>query len=152
MFNNDQFSSMIWFFVGLVIMYFSISHGLGELGSPFTGFMPFLTGLAMSILSVIGFIKGTRDRVKGKKWKSFMKNVQWQKPLITLIGLCAFILLLNTLGFILTTALLVGFLLRVIQPQKWGVVISGAILTSLVNYLLFVIWLKTQLPKGIFKF
>ena len=152
MLNNDQVSSAIWFGIGLLIIIFSIPYGLGELRSPTTGFMPFLTGLAICTLAAIGFVGGTLERIGGKKWKSLLKNVKWGKPLIAVIALFAYALLLNTLGFLLGTALLVGFLLRAVEPQKWLVVILGAILTSVSAYLIFQVWLETQLPPGILQF
>ncbi len=151
MLNNDQVSSAIWFFVGMLIMVFSVPYGLGELRSPSTGFMPFLTGAAICILSFIGLLLGTRAKKQGERWKNFMKGIKWGKPLVALTALFAYAFLLNYLGFILSTALLVGFLLRAIHPQKWVVVVSGALLISLIAYVVFQLWLETQLPAGIFR-
>lgn len=152
MLNNDQVSSAIWFFIGLLVIIFSIPYGLGELRAPHTGFMPFLTGLAICTLSVIGFIGATLERKAGKKWTSLVKGVKWSKPLVAMIALFVFALILDTLGFIVSTALLVGFLLRAVEPQKWFVVILGATLISLTTYVIFQVLLETQLPAGILKF
>ena len=152
MLNNDQLSSMVWLGIGALIMVFAVPHGLGGVHSPGAGFMPFLIGLAICILAVIVFIQGTAARLRGSLWESIVKDVRWEKPLITLAALLVYVLLMNFLGFILATALLVGFLLKVIHPQKWPVVLSGAVLTSLASYILFQIWLKTQLPVGILRF
>jgi putative tricarboxylic transport membrane protein len=152
MFNNDQISSAAWFFIGLLILIFSIPYGLGEVHSPGTGFMPFYTGLAMCALSALIFMEATRAKKSGAKWENPLKGTLWVKPLIALVALIVYALLMDKLGFILATALLVGFLLRGIHPQKWSVVIGGAILTSLVTYLVFQVWLKTQLPAGILSF
>jgi hypothetical protein len=72
--------------------------------------------------------------------------------LIAFLALIVYALLLEWLGFILTTLLLVGFLLRTIYPQKWSVVISASVLTSLMTYVVFRVWLQTQLPAGILSF
>jgi putative tricarboxylic transport membrane protein len=152
MLNNDQMSSIIWFIVGGLIILFSIPYGFGGFHSPGTGFLPFLVGLVICALAVIVFIQGTLARSRGKKWVSVVKGVKWEKPLYTLIALLFYVLLLDFLGFILASALLVAFLLRMIHPQRWLVVISGAMLTSILSYVIFRVWLKTQLPIGIFNF
>jgi putative tricarboxylic transport membrane protein len=152
MFNNDQISSAAWFFIGLLILIFSIPYGLGEVHSPGTGFMPFYTGVTMCVFSVFIFIEATRARRDGLRWENPLKGTLWEKPIIALAALVAYALLMDRLGFLLATALLIGFLLRGIHPQKWIVVILGAILTSIIMYLVFQVWLKTQLPAGIFGF
>jgi hypothetical protein len=63
-------------------------------------------------------------------------------------ALVAYVFLLKHLGFLLSTMLFIGFLLRAIAPQRWPVVIGMAILTALVCYGIFEWWLKAQLPKG----
>jgi putative tricarboxylic transport membrane protein len=152
MFNNDQISSAAWFFIGLLILIFSIPYGIGEVHAPETGFMPFYTGVTMCLLSAIIFIEATRARRGGLRWENPLQGTLWEKPIIALTALVAYALLMDKLGFILATALLIGFLLRGIHPQKWIVVIAGALLTSLITYLVFQVWLKTQLPAGIFGF
>jgi len=152
MFNNDQISSAAWFFIGLLILYFAIPYGIGKVHAPETGFMPFYTGVAMCVLSGLIFMEATRAKRNGVKWENPLKGLAWGKSLIALAALVAYALLMDTMGFILATALLIGFLMRGIHPQKWSVVIAGALLTSLVTYLVFQVWLKTQLPAGILSF
>ena len=77
-----------------------------------------------------------------------MRNVRWKKSLIVFLSLLAYVLLLKPLGFLLVTAFFIGFLLVAVQPQRWYVVISGAIGTAIGTYGIFEVWLKAQLPKG----
>jgi hypothetical protein len=111
-----------------------------------------LTGCAIVILSGIGFIAGTVKQKKGEKWKSVFKGLMWHKPFIAFVAIIIYALVIDWLGFLITSFLLVGFLLRVIIPQKWWVVIVGATLTSIIFYVFFQIWLGAQLPKGILNF
>jgi putative tricarboxylic transport membrane protein len=152
MMNNEQISSAIWFAIGLMILFYSLPYGIGGIRSPGTGFLPFLTGVAICVLASTVFITGTRSRRRGVKWINPFAKVMWSKPLTALAALLVYAFILNPVGFIPSTALLVGFLLRVIQPQSWLVVLLGAILTSLVTYLVFQVWLGTQLPAGLLGF
>jgi uncharacterized BrkB/YihY/UPF0761 family membrane protein len=67
-------------------------------------------------------------------------------------ALVLYTILLKTLGFLLTTFLLVLYLFRVIEPLSWKKVFAGAFLTACGAYLVFDLWLQAQLPKGIFGF
>jgi hypothetical protein len=146
--NNDQVSAAVWLILGLIIAFASIQYGLGTPDSPGTGFMPFLTGLAIALFSVFGLVHGTLKRRQGVRWKPTLLGSNWRKSLIVLAALLGYILLLKPLGFSLCTALFIGFLLRAVQPQRWPVVMAGAIGTALGAFGIFELWLKAQLPKG----
>jgi hypothetical protein len=147
-FNNDQVSAAIWLAAGIIITFAALRYELGTLASPGTGFMPFLAGLAIVLFSFLGLVQGTLRRKQGFGWKPSMRGLRWEKSLIVLAALFAYILLLTPLGFSLCTALFIGFLLRTVKPQGWSVVIAGSILTALGSYGIFELWLKAQLPKG----
>lgn len=146
--NNDQASAAFWFVLGAIIAIASVPCDLGTLDSPGTGFLPFLAGLAISFFSIIGLAHGSLRQKKGVGWKPVMRDVEWKKYLTVLLSLLAYALLLKPFGFLLCTLLFVGFLLVAVQPQRWYVVISGAVGTAIGTYGIFEIWLKAQLPKG----
>ncbi|NWF56124.1 MAG: tripartite tricarboxylate transporter TctB family protein [Syntrophaceae bacterium] len=148
--NNDQLSSTVWFILGLAVCLGSLQYKLGTPASPGTGFMPFLAGLAICFFSGIGLIHSTLRRRQGEGWVPLLRGVLWKNALIILVSLLAYALLLVPLGFSLTTALFIGFLLRAIAPQRWSVVVACSLLTAAISYLLFEVWLKAQLPKGPF--
>ncbi len=125
-----------------------MTYGLGTLDSPGTGFMPFLAGLAITLFAFMGLVQGLFDRRARLPWKPVLSRVNWKKSLIVLVALFGYVLLLKPLGFSLCTAFFIGFLLRAVQPQKWPVVVAGAIGTALGAYSIFELWLKAQLPKG----
>jgi len=147
-FNNDQVSGAIWIAVGIAVALGSLRYGLGALESPGTGFLPFLAGCAIALLALIGLIQSTLKRRKGTGWTPILRGVLWQKPLLVMAALFAYALLMKPLGFLLCTVLFIGFLLRTVEPQRWLVVIAGAIGTALGAFAIFEIWLKTQLPRG----
>ncbi len=150
--NNDQFTSALIFIMGLLVCFFSIPYGIAVMPKPGTGFWPFCTGVAICFLAGGVCLEATLQGRKGLKWKNPFAGLQWSKPLIALAALVVYALLLSTLGFILSTLLLVSLLLRAIEPQKWLVVTLVSTLTSLISYLLFAVWLDTPLPAGIFGF
>ena len=147
-FNNDQVSAAIWFVSGLIIASGSMQYGLGTLDSPGTGFMPFLAGLAITLFAFMGLVQGILKRRGMVPWAPVLSGVNWKKSLTVLAALLGYVLLLKPLGFSLCTAVFIGFLMRVVHPQKWPVVVAGAIGSALGAYGIFELWLKAQLPKG----
>ena len=150
--NNDQVSSGIWFFIGLTICLASLQYKLGALSSPSSGFLPFLSGSAISFFSIVGFIHATIRKNKGEVWDSLLHAVRWKKALIIIISLFAYGLLLGSIGFFLCTLLFIGFLLRVVVPQRWSLVIGGSVLITVASYVVFEVLLKAQMPKGFLVF
>lgn len=152
MLNNDQLSSAILFFMGLLVTYFSIPYQVGTIYAPEAGFLPFCIGIVICLLASGVFVQGTVSHRRGTKWSNPLDKVMWWKPLIAMIAIVVYAFVLSFLGYVLSTILLVGFLLRAIQPQKWVVVVIGSILTALTTHLVFKIWLGTQLPPGFLGF
>jgi len=146
--NNDQVSTILWFACGGAIAWGSVMHGLGTLASPGSGFITFLAGLGICFFSFIGIVDATFRNRKGEGWRPVMKGRAWEKAVLVMGALTAYALLLPRLGFILCTALFVGFMLRVVKPQSWPVVIAGGILAALGTYAIFELWLQAQLPSG----
>ena len=146
--NNDQWSSTVWFLLGLAVCLGSLQYKMGSPASPGTGFMPFLTGAAICFFSGAGLIHATLRRREGEVWTSPLQGVRWKNALVILTSMLAYALLMVPLGFFLTTTLFIAFLLRAITPQRWSVVAVCSLLTAVASYLLFEVWLQAQLPKG----
>ena len=71
--------------------------------------------------------------------------------LYVVIALFLYAIGMNYLGFFLGTVLLLGFLLKRIDPQPWSVVLSVSILGTMIFYLVFEYWLEVPFPKGMLR-
>jgi putative tricarboxylic transport membrane protein len=69
--------------------------------------------------------------------------------LLVLAALVAYAWLLERLGFLLTTTLVLIFLFKAVEPQRWSVAIAGGVVSTLVAWAVFRLWLGAQLPSGI---
>ncbi len=67
-----------------------------------------------------------------------------------LVVLVVYTFLLEPLGYPLCTFLLVLFMLRVTDPQRWVVALSMSAITAVGSYVLFAVWLSVPLPPGPF--
>ncbi len=117
---------------------------------PGSGFMPFLTGIFICIFSALTFMQAyfKKEGETEKLWQ----NIQFRKLIFTSLSLLIYTFFLDIVGFLICTFFLVFFLIYVVGSENWLKSILGALLTSILSYLLFDTWLKAQLPKGIFGF
>lgn len=147
----DQFSSLFWFILGIAVAYLSYRLGLGTLTSPGPGFLPFWCALILSVLSLVVFFHRTFTRTRGevRGLGHLWEGVRWPRAICVLAAILAYSLLFTSLGYLLSTLALLLFLFKAIEPQKWTVAFGGAVLASLVSFVVFALWLDVQLPRGV---
>lgn len=131
------------------IYYSCYELGLGTLQVPGPGLMPALAAALLFVMSLVIFfleLKGSRGR-EGKT------SLGWQdltRPLILLISLIGYALLLNILGYLVATFLLMFILFSLTEPQKWHKELVLAAIVSTSSYLIFNKGLHVPLPSGLF--
>ncbi len=146
----NQFSSVFWLLLGGAIAFGSYRMGLGTLSHPGPGFLSFWCGFILASLSVLVFVKGRLSpREEAGTFRRLWGGTRWYKGLYVVAALVAYNFTFAYLGFILSTILLLLFLFKAIEPQKWSVAVSGALVASVASYVLFARWLDVQLPVGI---
>ena len=151
--DKDVAGSLFWMGVGILFSAGALKYRLIKSGIPGAGFFPFLAGIIMVILSMM--VLGSALKKKGEdqeaqaKERFFPQRNSLKKIGLALIGLFGYWLLLEFLGFLITTFLFLIFLLKFIEPQRWTTALTTAILATGLSYLLFNLWLKVQMPIGV---
>jgi putative tricarboxylic transport membrane protein len=146
--SRDRFSSLFWMALGAGICYGGVELELGTLHDPGSGFLFFWLGVIMIGLSAIVFVQGG-GKAAAVGIRDAFAGVKWLKILLVLIALSLYGYLFETLGFIPATTLLLVFLFKAVEPQRWWVAVLGAVASSVAAYVLFQVWLGCQLPKGL---
>jgi putative tricarboxylic transport membrane protein len=134
-------------FAGVILLQ---SRGLafGNIRTPHTGFFPSVLALLLVILSLVLLGQALRKSESGTSlWQISAES--WKRIGFILGAMIGFALVLERLGYLLSTFILMVFLLRAIEPQRWIVVITVALLTALVSYVIFASLLGIPLPAGI---
>lgn len=127
--------------------------GLGSFSNPGAGFMPFLCGLVLGLLSLADLVSGMITRWKEeRKDAELWADINWRRLLSTVIILLVYLLALPLLGFCLPTAVLLLLLFRLLEPRPWWFVILLSVITTLAFYLGFQVALGVELPTGILGF
>jgi hypothetical protein len=63
-----------------------------------------------------------------------------------LLGVSIYAVILNRVGYLVSTFLLMLFLFKGIEPHGWTTAIIATIITTACSYILFGVWLGTQFP------
>jgi hypothetical protein len=147
--NPDQTSSLFWLVVGTGIALGSLQYGFGTFVSPGAGFITFFAGVLLSFLSLILLVTSLRKRKEAGTLGDLWKGRETGKALYVLSLLAVYALVLQTIGFPVCTFILLILLFRVKAGYSLKRIISLSFLISSGAYLLFHVWLKVQLPKGI---
>jgi len=149
----ERLGHLFWLVVGLVSIYGATRLGLGVLREPGSGFLPFIAGCFISLMAVFLFLNSLLQRRGGQdKPSSFWAGVHWHRPAIISLVTFGFVLVLEHLGFILAGFLLLVTLFKGVEKFSWKKAMIIPTLTLGLTYLLFNVFLKASLPKGIFGF
>jgi putative tricarboxylic transport membrane protein len=115
---------------------------------PQTAFFPKTLAVLLAILSLVVLAQALVGR-KPARSSDKIAAAGWFRIGASLATLIGFALVLQPLGFLLSTFLLMVCLLRAIEAQSWGKVIAVALATSLLTYGLFAWLLGVPLPAGV---
>ncbi len=141
--------ALFWVAAGLLACYGATRLGLGSVTEPGAGFIFFWSGLILVVLSLIVFadsFRATADTARE------IGEMNWTKIALVLLSLLLYAFLLEKLGFVLTTFVLVSFLLGCVEGINWFRSLGVACAAALASYAMFELWLKIRLPKGLFGF
>jgi putative tricarboxylic transport membrane protein len=148
----DRISGIFWLIFSALVIIESYRLGLGTLHQPGPGFLFFWASIALGIMALVVLIRAWISQKDGEPKISIFGTQNTRKIILVLISLFLYAILMETLGFILVTLLLFIFLMGIIEKKKlWFTVFVGLVVT-VIAYLIFEIWLKSQLPKGLLGF
>lgn len=123
----------------------------GTMRLPQTAFFPSILAALLLVLSLVLLFQALSQTAEIND-SAKIEAQGWGRIGATLATLVGFAILLDYLGFIVSTFLLMVLLLRAIEPQKWPRVIVIALVTALGAYVLFGWLLAIPLPAGSFSF
>ncbi len=143
-------ADLVWLALAGAVCAESVRLRVGNFHAPGPAFLPFFAGALLGMLSLISLVQTWRE-------KEQQQSGPWAGTPFVKLGLLLGVLflytvLLNVLGFILGTFLLLLFLFRVVEPVGWKTVIIVTVLTMGGTYLLFGILIESTLPKGFLGF
>jgi len=144
MVKADRWIGLLFALFSLYIGVESVRLGLGSYQQPGPGFISFCAGVILGVLSLaLVFLAFFGRTIERETWHN---RGQIAMVFVAILG---FTLLLERLGFLLTTLLLIWFLLKVVERRGWGFSVGVAVVVAGASYVVFDVWLSAQLPAGI---
>ena len=133
-------------FLGVAAGVIAIDLGFGDFHHPGPGFFPFWLSAILALVSFIYFLTqlgGDSSRV------SLWEKYAWVRPFQAAGVMFLYSLAMGWLGFFSSTFLLFLIWLILIEREKWLTVGLVSTLGTFSFFLVFAVFLKVPLPKGI---
>lgn len=134
-------SGTLFFGLSLLILWESLRLGLGVATEPGPGFFPFCAGTILLCLSLAFVYQGWRVQ----------KSLPPLSRRVIIAMACVFVysLVMDYLGFVIATFVLVAGLFRLGEPRRWWAVLAMSAGVTFIAYYFFGTVLKVFFPKGI---
>ena len=159
--NKYQQGPLI-FWIGLSLLVIILSYKLGledktsveGAYNPGPGLMPFLAALALLLVALFLFLRSLfRKRSQTQTVESEKERpgqIDFWKIIFVLAALFGYAFLLETLGYVVVTCLIMILLFHV-MGTGWKNTLGMSIVTVLITYFVFT-YLGLLFPEGIFRF
>ena len=121
--------------------------GVGSLRRPGPGLLAFGAGAGTGLLALAVFVRSFLSQPAIETGQG-EKGIRRGKFSLICVSLFVYAALISWLGFALSTFLFVLFLLRAVQAERWWRSLVKAVLITVGNYVVFVVWLGIHLPRG----
>jgi hypothetical protein len=147
----DRISSGFWLLISLAVFVESIRLGIGTLHNPGRGFLTFGASGLLGILALVLFVQAS-IRKEDVERVSLFGGKLWERIVFVLIALGLYSVFMPTLGYLISTFILMTLLYWVLEKKKIGWVFVSSFLSTVMTYLVFSKWLNCQFPEGFFGF
>jgi hypothetical protein len=134
---------LFWVVLSAIICWGAVQLDLGALTEPGPGFMPFIMGALLFILTIASIF----EKIPAAPPPLSGENLAKVGMTIAVLWIYAF--LLTVIGFIPDTLLLMLFLFAVIEKVKWSTALLASVISVTLCYFLFSS-LGAEFPKGFF--
>lgn len=148
--NRELIGGLFWLVLALGYVFESLRQGLMLRGVPGPGFLPFLCGVILAVMSgsivVKAIIKRHSDEKDGGIQPFDVAGLV--RIIIAVTALFGYSFLIEHLGFAVTTFLFMLVTLRIMEPKSWKFTIGVSFIVSVISFVLFVLLLEVPLPKS----
>jgi len=125
----------------------------GTPGVPGPAFFPLLLGIALFSLALLFTVKtALGEGVLTDSARTLWAGLQWKQVPYTLAALLGYALFLDRLGYLICTWVLMVYFFWGKGAKNKGIAIIGALLVSVISYVIFRSMLKVRLPLGLLRF
>ena len=148
--RRELLAGLFWLGISVFVVIESVKSDLGSLHSPGPGFLPFWSAVVLGTLSIILLVTNSLKKKREGTLLDLWKGLDWDRVIWVLLALFLYPILLPVTGYLVTTFVLITFLLCIGVRSKLWIDVASALAIALISYLVFYTLLDVKLPKGIF--
>ncbi len=142
----ERIAAAILIFIGVAAAAIAYDLGFGDFHQPGPGFFPFWLSGILALVSFLYFL--TRLGSESERLPLWERRT-WFRPSMAAAVMFVYSLAMGWIGFFSATFLLFLAWLIAIEREKWLTVGLVSVLGTASLYLIFIVFLKVPLPKGV---
>ena len=146
--KGELIIAICWAMLGAFIAVISYGLKIGNVHHPGPGLMPFVLGMCLILCSIpilVGSSLEVFSRTK-KDEDGIWKGVNLKKILLVVGCLFLYPLILEKMGYLVTTFIVFLFFFKLAGIGKWRFALLASFLTAVISYFFFNALLEGQLP------
>jgi len=143
--GRDRGAAAVLLVFGLIALEEASRLRFGSLARPGPGFFPVVLAAGFSLVCTGLLVIAARAREADAVSATRLGRL---KIGATMAALFVYTLVLESAGFVAATFALLLFFFKALERQPWLVAVASSLVTALVTYLVFKVWLNVQLPAG----
>jgi putative tricarboxylic transport membrane protein len=118
-------------------------------GVPGPGFLPWWIAIGLIAAGAVLTVKAVRGTLVQEEPTEWPDSRGWARVSLMFVALAISLLVLNPLGFLITTTLFMLVVLYGLGVRSWFTLTATALLAAIGLYVVFAVWLQVPLPKGV---
>lgn len=129
---------------------YSLTHyKLGTVRMPKEGFMPMIVGIAATLISAFLLVQSLLNKGDAQNVKF---NISWKKFFLLVAISLAYALLLNTIGYTVSSFVFLFAVLKIAGVEGWTKPLIISAIAAVAFWLIFKVALGVMLPTGFIGF
>jgi putative tricarboxylic transport membrane protein len=137
--------------VGIALFVAALGFTFLSAGTPGAGFLPLLIAAGIIACGVTLLAASLRDST-GSARPNWPSLAGWWHVALMLVAMAAAFLFLEELGFLISVTLFMAAMIYALGERSWRVLLTVPPLSAIALYLVFAVWLRVPLPKGLITF
>lgn len=158
--RKETASNLVLILFGAGFLFYALQYPLDSWENPGPGIFPLAAGIVFMGLAGWQLLRVFRTqgqpddehrvRIDIKSIQKFLQKNEGEKKVLLMVAvLVLFLLAVKWIGFFVSSFIFVIIFSRITQAGDWLKPITLSVAVNLFSYLLFEIWLKMSLPRGL---
>lgn len=148
----ETVAGSVFVIIGIFIVLEAVKFPYFVEGVPGPGFLPLWVSGGMISTGLVLVAKGVWPHLAVHEEITWPEAAGWRRVGLMLGALAVSLLMLNVLGFMVVTTLFMAVVVFGLGIRSWWMLATVPLAAAVGLYVLFAVWLRVPLPKGILGF